>query len=1040
VTQKKTTGLVQQCHPLKPSLVGHLLRYFFLLTLLVVIPSHSQASPILSSAAEVDYPPFSIIDDDGRADGFSVELLRAAMKAMGREVSFQTGPWPNVRKLLETGEIQALPLVGRTPEREKLFDFTFPYMSLHGAIVVREKEHDINSLDDLRGRQVAVMRGDNAEEFLLREDRGIKYVTTASFEDALQQLSDGRHDAVVLQRLVALRLIQETGLKNLRILDEQIDDFRQDFCFAVKEGDRDTLALLNEGLALVMADGTYRFLHAKWFASLQLPVKRKILVGGDFNYPPYEFLDETGQPTGFATEVTQALAQEMNLDIEIRLGPWSEAVKHLEKGQIDVIQGMFYLPERDLTFDFSQSYMLSHYVTAMRKKAGPIPSQLKELAGLSLVIQKGDAILNILQRQGGFTQVTEVESQEDALKAVAEGKYDCAIVSRVSALHQMKQHDWPNLQLGNQPIYSMEYAYAVAHGQKALLAEFSEGLKVLERNGEYRRIYQKWMAPSSTKTISFIDILILSSKIITPLLLVTVGVILWTWSLRRKVAARTAELKESEARYRSFFENSTDAIMLAAPDGRIFSANSSTCRMFDRSEEEIIRIGREGLVDKTDPRLNELLEQRKNQGKVKGELNFIKKGGTEFQGEITSALYLDHQGNEKAGIVIRDITVSKRIERALRESQKRYHGLFESIRDAILMVDLEQDNIECNQAFVELFGFTRKEVVEQKADQIQEYAKTFRSLGQALQHNLEDTYLLYTSNYQKKGGDIFPGETSISFLIDEKGNIKEVIGLIRDISLRVKAEEGRDQANNQLRQAQRLEAIGRLAGGVAHDFNNMLGVIIGYTQMAMTRIDPQEELADDLQEVLKAAQRSTAITRQLLTFARKQNINPKVLNLNESINDMVKMLRHLIGADIELLWDPGEVEWMVKIDPSQIDQILANLCINSRDSITGVGKVTIRTAQASVTEGFCLTENDFIPGDYVVLTVEDDGCGMDSETLENIFEPFFTTKESGEGTGLGLPTIYGIVKQNKGFITTCSNPGEGTKISIYLPHHAEKSS
>ncbi len=192
------------------------------------IEGSSTARSPVSSGSEIDYPPFGIVEDDGRANGFSVELLRAALAAMGREVTFRTGTWAEVRGWLEEGQIQALPLVGRTPEREAIFDFTFPYMSLHGAIVVRDRSTDIQSLSDLIGRRVAVMQGDNAEEFLRREDRGFEIHTTASFQEALQELSNGRYDAVVIQRLVALRLIQQTNILNLQIVNRPIEGFRQE--------------------------------------------------------------------------------------------------------------------------------------------------------------------------------------------------------------------------------------------------------------------------------------------------------------------------------------------------------------------------------------------------------------------------------------------------------------------------------------------------------------------------------------------------------------------------------------------------------------------------------------------------------------------------------------------------------------------------------------------------------------------------------------------------------------------------------------------
>ena len=221
----------------------------------------------ISSGSEIEYPPFCIVDADGRANGFSVELLRAALAAVGRDVTFRIGTWAQVRGWLEQGEIQALPLVGRTPEREFVLDFTFPYMSLNGSIVVRKGTTDIRDLDDLRRRQVAVMKGDNAEEFLQREDRGIEIHTTATFEKALRELSKGRHEAVVIQRLLALRLIRETGLTNLRVVNQPIEGFRQDFCFAAQEGDRETLALLaelGEGLKVLEKTGEYRQIYDKW--------------------------------------------------------------------------------------------------------------------------------------------------------------------------------------------------------------------------------------------------------------------------------------------------------------------------------------------------------------------------------------------------------------------------------------------------------------------------------------------------------------------------------------------------------------------------------------------------------------------------------------------------------------------------------------------------------------------------------------------------------------------------------------------------------
>ncbi len=240
---------------------------------------------------------------------------------------------------------------------------------------------------------------------------------------------------------------------------------------------------------------------------------------------------------------------------------------------------------------------------------------------------------------------------------------------------------------------------------------------------------------------------------------------------------------------------------------------------------------------------------------------------------------------------------------------------------------------------------------------------------------------------------------------------------------------------SQLIQAQKFDSVGRLAGGVAHDFNNMLGVILGHVEMCLDMIKPGHEIHDDLLEIRKAAERSANLTRQLLAFARKQTILPKVLDLNSTIEGLLKMMRRLIGENIELIWQPRTGLWPVHMDASQVDQLLANLCVNARDAISGTGRVSILTDHVSLDAAACASHAGASPGDYVVIAVADTGSGLSAEVRAHLFEPFFTTKDIGKGTGLGLATIYGIVTQNKGFIAVDSPPGRGTTFRIHIPRH-----
>jgi PAS domain S-box-containing protein len=364
-------------------------------------------------------------------------------------------------------------------------------------------------------------------------------------------------------------------------------------------------------------------------------------------------------------------------------------------------------------------------------------------------------------------------------------------------------------------------------------------------------------------------------------------------------------------------------------------------------------------------------------------------------------------------------------EKALQDSEARYRSLVENLPIGVFLKDRESKYLSVNETYARSLGL-RPEQIFGKTD-FDFYPKAAAAIYQQKdQRVLQTGERIEYEHEDEQGGHKRFLHVLKAPLRDNEDNIVGVVGAVIDITERRKLEA-------QFRQAQKMEAVGRLSGGVAHDFNNMLGVILGFTELAIMKLPADEPVQMYLEEVRTAAQRSADITRQLLAFARKQIIAPKVLDLNDTIERMIKMLRRLIGEDIDLLWKPAKDLWPVKMDPAQIDQVLANLMVNSRDAIAGVGKITIETGKVEFDEHYCETYTGFVPGRYALLAVSDNGCGMDKETLAKIFEPFFTTKEVGKGTGLGLATIYGIVKQNNGFINVYSEPGQGTTFKVYLP-------
>jgi PAS domain S-box-containing protein len=383
--------------------------------------------------------------------------------------------------------------------------------------------------------------------------------------------------------------------------------------------------------------------------------------------------------------------------------------------------------------------------------------------------------------------------------------------------------------------------------------------------------------------------------------------------------------------------------------------------------------------------------------------------------------------------LVRDINRRDIAEKKLRESEEKYHDLYDNAPDMFASVCGKTKTIlECNETLANTLGYRKEEIIGGLIFDIYtpdsaEYAKekvfpVFLKTGTIIEEELQ---------LQRKDGSSLNVSLNVSAFRDESGNFLSSRSVWRDITDRKKIEA-------QLQQAQKMESVGRLAGGVAHDYNNALTTIMGYTELALIDADPKGPLHEDLNEILNASRRAKDITRQLLAFARKQTIAPKVLDLNTNIESMLKMIRRLIGEDIDLVWLPGKGLWSVKMDPSQIDQILVNLCVNARDAIEGVGKITIETATKVFDSDYCADHTGFVPGEFVMLTISDNGCGMDKEILNNIFEPFFTTKAVDKGTGLGLSTVYGIVKQNNGFINVYSEPGKGTGIKIYLSRHDSK--
>ncbi len=433
-------------------------------------------------------------------------------------------------------------------------------------------------------------------------------------------------------------------------------------------------------------------------------------------------------------------------------------------------------------------------------------------------------------------------------------------------------------------------------------------------------------------------------------------------------------------------------------------------------------------VQKGETIINELLEIEGFDGVRKIILN-------------STAPVLAEDGSVKGAIIVNQ-DVSKRMlaEEALRASEEKYRIIAENTGDVITMMDMDLKFTFVSPSIFQLRGYTVEEVMEQTVDQVltPESLKMCREvLAEEIQRKMtpgepKRSRTLILEEYHKDGRTFFTEDT-LSFITDEGGRPVGILSVSRDITDRVRAESERDRLQKQLLHAVKMESIGKLAGGIAHDFNNLLMGIMHNVRLCSDMLGEGHEAGITLSRIEEDAKRSAGLTKQLLAFARREAITPEILNLSRTVEDALRMLKPLIGEDIDLCWNPPEEELSVLMDVSQVDQILSNLVLNSRDAIRDIGTITVSLEALQLEEAFCSVHREAEPGSYALLTVSDTGTGMDSETKKHIFEPFFSTKTEVSGTGLGLSTVYGAVMQNGGFIDVYSEPFCGTVFRVFLP-------
>jgi PAS domain S-box-containing protein len=481
-------------------------------------------------------------------------------------------------------------------------------------------------------------------------------------------------------------------------------------------------------------------------------------------------------------------------------------------------------------------------------------------------------------------------------------------------------------------------------------------------------------------------------------------------------------LRESEERFRRLSEAAFEGIGIS-DEGKVVDVNSRLAQMLGYEVAEMVGMS---VLDLIAPEHRDRAMAHVRSGSPEPyEHLAVRKDGSRFPVEVQGRT-IPFQGRNLRVTAVRDVSERYRSEEALRRSEEQYRSVFDGVRDVIFSMSPQGELTSLNAAFEEITGWPRADWLGREFIGLlhpDDAPKALTLLRAVLLDLPRETAEL---RVRTRRGDLVVGEFRTS-VQRKDGQVVAVLGIVRDIT-------GRLQLEGQLRQAQKMEAVGQLAGGVAHDFNNLLSAIIGYSQLLHSDLAPDDRRREDVEEILNAADRATVLTRQLLAFSRRQVLQPKVVSLNKVVAGAEKLLRRLIGEDVALVTRCDPDLGAVLADEGQLEQVIINLAVNARDAMPEGGTLRIETSNVDAeTRAPSAELGGMPPGAYVLLTVSDTGIGMDDETRARVFEPFFTTKPEGRGTGLGLSTVFGIAQQSAGFITVASVPKHGTTFSIYLP-------
>jgi len=758
-------------------------------------------------------------------------------------------------------------------------------------------------------------------------------------------------------------------------------------------------------------------------------VPRTIRVVMDNSYPPFVFYSSDGKLQGILIDQWQAWQKKTGIKVEIHAMDWGEALRRMRAGEFDVIDTIFDTPERRNIFDFTVPYASIEESIFFRKDISGI-TDLESLKGFPVAVKEGGHLADML-KTSGQTTVLLFHNYEAIVEAAKQGKVNVFMIDAPSALYFLNKLDIAAEFRGSPPVNVGKLSRAVRKGDTVLLRTVEGGFAAIGPD-ELKKIEKKWFG----YTLDGERYLIYAGWAGATILLLIAGLVGWNRALSKRVGYRTLALRESENRFRTIFEHAGIGIALVGlTDGRIIRCNRSLAEMLGYSPDELSRLTVQDVSQAGDyvedrERWEKMILDKTDRYQM--EKRYRRKDGQLIWGMLTSTMVRDSDGRPLFIIgMVEAITERKRVEEALRASEKRFKALFDQAAVGVALADaLTGRFVQVNRRFCEIVGRSSQELEQLTFPEIthpQDIAldlETMRQLktGSVREFTREKRYL------RKDRSEVWVNLTvSAMWAPDETPDC--FIAIAKDITERKQLEE-------QFRQAQKMEAIGTLAGGIAHDFNNILTSIYGYTELAQLTLKENPEVREYLGAVLRASIRAADLVRQILAFSRQQPPERQLIQLQPVLEESLGLLRGIIPSTIVFDTAFATDVPTVLADTTQIHQILMNLGTNAWHAMRDrSGTLQVKLERCVVDEAHAAAQPQLRPGVYARVSVSDTGCGMDQATLRRVFEPFFTTKPQGEGTGLGLAVVHGIMDSHDGTATVYSRPGEGTVFHLYFPAH-----